>query len=204
MTIVYSELEAVVKMHPIGLRHFHDMIPLPLSRKREEDLYYFLAQASLRKLLMETLDVVGHQSQPPYLLPRKISTNAIIEGQVIYAPVVTAELQNQSKEWYRHLPPSLKFPIDSSPLLDPRKSFLRIQYVGVFVVIGWPAVLQVLELGPNEELGSELSPVQEQARRCLASCRMMIAAAGDTLCRRNLGSQLTLWAYVLHHFSVTG
>lgn len=49
-------------MHPIGLRHFHDVIPLPLSRKREEDLYYFLAQASLRKLLMETLDVVGHQS----------------------------------------------------------------------------------------------------------------------------------------------
>jgi len=165
-------------MHPIGLRHFHDIIPLPLSRKREEDLYYFLAQAALRKLLMETLDVVGHQSMS-WLFELRIEINKSVEGQVIYAPVVTAELQNQSKEWYHHLPASLKFPIDASPLLDPRKSFLRIQYIGLFIVVGWPSVLQVLELGPAEEIRSELSPVQEQARRCLASCRLMIAASEE-------------------------
>ncbi|KAH8602077.1 hypothetical protein B0O99DRAFT_129120 [Bisporella sp. PMI_857] len=176
-SILLHELEATIKMHPIGLRHFHDLVPLPLSRNREEDLYYFLAQASLRKLLMETLDVVGHQ-----------------RGQVIYAPVVTAELQHQSKEWYNHLPPSLKFPIDASPLFDPRKAYLRIQYIGIFIVIGWPSILQVLELGATWDEGSELSPVQEQAQQCLASCTLMIAAAEEALSRRNMGSQLTLWA----------
>ncbi|KAG9243943.1 hypothetical protein BJ878DRAFT_542755 [Calycina marina] len=118
-SILLHELEVVVKMYPIGLRHLHHTIPLPLSRNREEDLDYFLAQTALRKLLMEAREVVGHQ-----------------RWQVVNAPVVAVELQNQSKEWCHHLHPTLKFPIDARPLLDPRKSFLRIQsYVSMMIGI---------------------------------------------------------------------
>lgn len=60
---MHSELEAVMKVHPIGLRKFHDMIPLPLSPNDGLDSYYFLAQTSLSNLLMETLNVAGYQSE---------------------------------------------------------------------------------------------------------------------------------------------
>jgi hypothetical protein len=50
-------------MSPIGLRQFHDFVPLPLSDNEDVSFYYFFAQASLRKLLMEALDIVGYKSK---------------------------------------------------------------------------------------------------------------------------------------------
>lgn len=58
-----------MKMHPIGLRQFHDIVPLPLAEEEEIGFYYFLAQASLRQILTETLDVVGYHSQFPSFAP---------------------------------------------------------------------------------------------------------------------------------------
>ena len=49
-------------MHSIGLQHFHDIVPLPLCEVEDASFYYFLAQSSLRKLLTETLGVVGYHS----------------------------------------------------------------------------------------------------------------------------------------------
>ncbi|KAB5550008.1 hypothetical protein GE09DRAFT_1128657 [Coniochaeta sp. 2T2.1] len=179
--IIFTELEAVMKVHPIGLRKFHDTIPLPLSPNDGADSYYFLAQASLSNLFMETLDVVGYQS-----------------GQVIWAPVVAGELRNQIKEWYSHLPLVIRFPSDTTPLFDPRKAFLRIQYLAMFVLINWPSVLQVLEAGETttSSLGSMLESemMQQSVKRCLKSCALVVGAAEETLARRGLGSQLTLWA----------
>jgi hypothetical protein len=51
-------------MSPIGLKQFQDFVPLPLSENEDVSFYYFLAQASIRKLLMETLDIVGYRSKP--------------------------------------------------------------------------------------------------------------------------------------------
>lgn len=70
-SVILHELEAILKMHPIGLRQFHEVVPLPITDHEDEGYYFFFAQASLRKLLTETLDVVGYRV-----------------GQVIYAPVV--------------------------------------------------------------------------------------------------------------------
>jgi hypothetical protein len=47
-------------LHPVGIRQFHDAVPFPVSYSEESGFYYFLAQASLRKLLMEGLDIVGY------------------------------------------------------------------------------------------------------------------------------------------------
>jgi hypothetical protein len=52
-------------MSPIGLKQFHDFVPLPLSENEDVSFYYFLAQASIRKLLMEALVVVGYKSKIP-------------------------------------------------------------------------------------------------------------------------------------------
>jgi hypothetical protein len=106
---------------------------------------------------------------------------------------VTAELRLQIHEWRHHLPPSLQFALDEKPLFDPRKSYLRVQYIGLFVIMGWPLILQVLELRDNRHADVELS-VKEQAQEGLRSCILMIEAAEEALSRRNLGSQLTLWA----------
>jgi hypothetical protein len=73
-SVILHELEAILKLHPIGLRQFHEVVPLPLTDYEDEGYYFFFAQASLRKLLTETLDVVGYRV-----------------GQVIYAPVVAGK-----------------------------------------------------------------------------------------------------------------
>lgn len=61
--IVRSELEPAMKMHPIGHRVFHDVIRLPRFDNEDLGFYYFLAQISLRKLLTDTLDVVGYKGE---------------------------------------------------------------------------------------------------------------------------------------------
>jgi hypothetical protein len=80
-TIVH-ELEATMKMHPIGVRQFHDTVPIPQFEEEDSGFYYFVAQISLRKFLTQSLEVVGYHS-----------------GRVIYAPVVTKELRKQVREW---------------------------------------------------------------------------------------------------------
>lgn len=53
-------VEATCKMHPIGLRHFHELVPLPQFEEEDSGFYFFLAQISLRKFLTQTLEVVGY------------------------------------------------------------------------------------------------------------------------------------------------
>jgi len=179
-SILFHELEAILKMYPIGLRQFHEVVPLPLTNSEDEGFFYFLAQASLRKLLTETLDVVGYRV-----------------GQIVYAPIVAAELCKQIEEWYDHLPPPIRFPANSSPLFDLRKSFLRFQYFALHTVIYWPSVLQYLELcadGNGDRNAGKMQNLQKEVRswvqRCISSCE----CAEELLVQRHLGLQFTLWA----------
>ncbi|KAF2021583.1 hypothetical protein BU24DRAFT_23177 [Aaosphaeria arxii CBS 175.79] len=177
---ILHELEATMKMHPIGLRHFHEMVPLPQFEEEDSGFYFFLAQISLRKFLTQSLEVVGYHS-----------------GKVIYAPVVTKELRKQVREWYDHLPSVVRFPIDSTPVFDTRKSFLRGQYFALFVVLGWPSVLKILESGQAEgsSLDSEsLSVTKEQAAGCIKGCCSYLSIADEQLMGRKMGTHFTLWA----------
>lgn len=47
-------------MYTIGHRLYHEIIPLPRFENEDTGFYYFLAQISLRKLVCDTLDVVGY------------------------------------------------------------------------------------------------------------------------------------------------
>jgi hypothetical protein len=113
------------------------------------------------------------------------------------------------QKWYSHLPPALRFPVDASPLFDLRKAFLRSQYLCLFILMGWPSVLEILELGESHvraggngndaELSSSSSSsassmAVKQAKDCLSSCALLVDVADEILSRRNLGTQLILWA----------
>jgi hypothetical protein len=175
VSTILHELEATMKMHPIGLRHFHELVPLPQFEEEDSGFYYFLAQITLRKLLTQTLEVVGYHS-----------------GRVIYAPVVTKELRKQVREWYDHLPPVVRFPLDSTPVFDSRKSFLRGQYIGLFVVLGWPSVLKIMEYSETDgpTLSQEtLAVTKDQAQLCIKSCCVFLSV----LMRRKMGTHLSLY-----------
>lgn len=51
-------------MYTIGHRLYHEIVPLPRFENEDTGFYYFLAQISLRKLVCDTLDVVGYHGQP--------------------------------------------------------------------------------------------------------------------------------------------
>ncbi|KAF2096620.1 hypothetical protein NA57DRAFT_58523 [Rhizodiscina lignyota] len=182
-SVLLHELEAVLKTHPIGLRQFHEVVPLPFTDVEEEDgFFYFFAQASLRKLLADVLDVVGYRV-----------------GQVIYAPVVAAELKKQALEWYEHLPVPVRFPVNASPLFDLRKSFLRFQYLAMHTVIYWPSVLQFLETKATRahehlQVGEHLRSVQQEAQDCIDNCVLCCEAVEELLMQRHLGFNFAIWA----------
>jgi hypothetical protein len=119
-------------------------------------------------------------------------------GRVINASVIINELRNQAREWYQHLPKTISFPLDATPVLDPRKSFLRGQYFALFVVMNWPAVLQVMEYGamPDESVvdPETLASTRERAQDCIRSAMLYISVADEQLMGRKLGTHLSIWA----------
>jgi hypothetical protein len=184
---LFHALQAILKTHPIGLRQYHDMVPLPLPSSEREAYYYFFAQASLRRLLTETLDVVGYRV-----------------GQIIYAPVVAKELYKQAREWYEHLPGLVQFPMSSTPVFDLRKAFLRYQFGALHAVIFWPSVLQLLEkeaLQSQSPTGPETPATYErqealktETSSCLTHCALCCDLADEILMNRHVGLQFTMWA----------
>ena len=161
-------------MHPVGLRPFHEIVPLPLPDTEEEGFYYFFAQTTIRKLLTETLDVVGYRV-----------------GQVIYAPLVAAELRKQAEQWYDHLPPPIRFPIAVTPLFDLRKSYLRLQFVALQCVIFWPSVLQMLQDAnaqtPASQPNGRTGNAREEAAECIRNCVLTSQFSEEILMQRHMG-----------------
>lgn len=195
-SMLVHELEAILKLHPIGLRQFHELVPLPLSEAEDDGLYFF-AQASLRKLLMELLDIVGYRV-----------------GQIIYAPVVvgiqsprsppflyhtnllTAELCKQIEEWYEHLPPGVRFPLTIAPLFDLRRAFLRLQYLTLHSVIYWPSILQLLEYGANggAHIQDRLPSLHKDAAHFMEYATKVCECCEELLMEGHLGLQFCIWA----------
>ncbi|KAF1841370.1 uncharacterized protein K460DRAFT_408837 [Cucurbitaria berberidis CBS 394.84] len=174
------ELEATSKMHPIGLRHFHELVPLPQFEEEDSGFYFFLAQISLRKFLTQTLEVVGY-----------------LTGRVIFAPVVIGELRKQIQEWHDHLPSVVRFPLDATPLFDSRKSFLRGQYIALHVVLGWPSVLKILQDSESDVTMQDQDTrrvTTDHAQSCLSSSALVLSIAEEQLMGRKIGTHFTIYA----------
>ena len=118
-------------------------------------------------------------------------------GKVNYVPVVTAELRNQAQEWHRHLPAAIRFPADDTPLFDARKSFLRMQYFSICIVLEWASVLRVMEVyGTDQDVSDEIILAKSEAQICYRYCALYINVAEEQLLGWKLGTFISIWTSV--------
>ncbi|KAH6680158.1 hypothetical protein B0J14DRAFT_633752 [Halenospora varia] len=181
--VVENELEVCLELPSSGIRTFQETLPLPTSPVEEEGMYFFLALISLRKLLAEVIETIGFKA-----------------GHALYVPIVAVELRNQILSWHEHLPITLQFPLDASPLFDLRRAHLRGQLFCLLSVIYWPFVLRHIEDtasaadGPVENAG-ERSAVHERAKECLDWCVLHLKASEGIMMQKTLVSHAALRAF---------
>jgi hypothetical protein len=125
----------------------HEAIPLPLSHNNEPDMFWFLAEISMRRLYTYACESLWKQPC------------------TVYAPKVIEVLRQQVSQWYDGLPLSVKFPRDTVPILDLQRAFLRTQYFGLCWVINWPAIVRIVTKEPDDE--KEHAKLLESSGECI-------------------------------------
>ncbi|KAF9891098.1 hypothetical protein FE257_005034 [Aspergillus nanangensis] len=179
--VIDNELEVCLELPPSGLKHYETKVPLPSSHYEEEGMYCLLAISSLRKLMVEVVKAVG------------------MKGSAVatYAPVVVMELRNQIDNWYRHLPSSLRFPLDRSLLFDKRRAYLRCQYHALIVVVFWPFVPRSKEPPYNGRyyIDEESQRIIQGSKECLTACRDFLKGTDEILTQKTLGSHVIVRSY---------
>ena len=111
-----------------------------------------------------------------------------------YAPVIAIELRNQIDDWFRHLPNSLRFPLDHSLLFDKRRAYLRCQYHALIAVVFWPFVARSKEAfysgkRANDE---ESERIQRGATECLTACRNYLKGTDEILTQKTVDSHVVV------------
>ena len=157
-----SDLLAEMDLPHSGIVQYEESVGLPGGFEPEDeesvgrdDLWYFLAEIALRRLL-------NRVSQLIYSKDSMASTQSL-------EPVV-AELDYQLTQWYDSLPLPLQFPYSRSMLNDPVQTVLRLRYFACKTIIYRPYILAVLD---NEQAAMDPS-VRENCRKCLeASVRQL-------------------------------
>lgn len=153
-----SDLLAELDLPHSGVVAFEENVGLPCGFEGDEneavgrdDLWYFLAEISLRRLL-------NRVSQLIYSKDSMASTTSL-------EPVV-AELDFQLTQWYENLPVNLQFPFTRAPLPDPVQTVLRLRFYACRTIIYRPYILAVLD---NEQ--AVLDPtVRDCCTKCLEAC----------------------------------
>jgi hypothetical protein len=125
----------------------HEAIPLPFSHYNEPDMFWFLAEISMRRLYTYAWESLWKQPC------------------TVYAPKVIEVLRQQVSQWYDGLPLSVKFPRDTVPILDLQRAFLRTQYFGLCWVINWPAIVRIVTKEPDDE--KEHAKLLESSGECI-------------------------------------
>ena len=130
--IIEYELKNYLVYGATPLLQVHEVVPLPSSYYNEPSMLWFLAAISMRRLYTYALENIW---KAPH---------------VVYEPKVIEVLREQISTWYDNLPFNIKFPKDTTMILDPQKAFLRSQYFALHWVIGWPAVVRIVTKGPDD------------------------------------------------------
>ncbi|KAK0111580.1 hypothetical protein ONS95_001929 [Cadophora gregata] len=182
-----SDLLAEMDLPHSGIVQFEETVGLPGGFEPEEeesvgrdDLWYFLAEIALRRLL-------NRVSQLIYSKDSMASTQSL-------EPVV-AELDFQLAQWYESLPVALQFPYSRTMLADPVQTVLRLRYFACRTIIFRPYILAVLD---NEQAAMDPS-VRENCRKCLeASIRQL-----EHITAHHAGHMPYLWQGALSIVSQT-
>ena len=166
--MVRSDLLAELDLPHSGIVQFEESVGLPCGFDRtppspsdaeppvgRDELWYFLAEIALRRLLNRVSHVIYSSSST--------TSTSLLE------PVV-AELDYQLAQWYDNLPIPIQFPHGRVPFNNPVQSVLRLRYFACRTIIFRPYILAVL----NNELAANDATVQENCRKCLeASIRQL-------------------------------
>ncbi|KAF7515058.1 hypothetical protein PCG10_004057 [Penicillium crustosum] len=115
---------------------------------RRDELWYFLAEIALRRLL----------NRVSHIIYQKDSTHTLAS----LGPIAS-ELDFQLSQWYDSLPRPVQFPLTSKPISNPVQTVLRLRYNACRTIIYRPYILAVFE---NEQAGADPG-VKESCRRCL-------------------------------------
>ncbi|KAF3030963.1 hypothetical protein E8E15_011432 [Penicillium rubens] len=115
---------------------------------RRDELWYFLAEIALRRLL----------NRVSHIIYQKDSTHTLAS----LGPIVS-ELDFQLSQWYDSLPRPVQFPLTPKPLSNPVQTVLRLRYNACRTIIYRPYILAVFE---NEQAGADPGVI-ECCRRCL-------------------------------------
>ncbi|KAJ5918999.1 hypothetical protein N7466_009942 [Penicillium verhagenii] len=146
-----DEEEVVESRNPDGDDHHPNRRPTvrhtgdPPGR---DELWYFLAEIALRRLLNRVSHLI-YQKDHPHTL-------------VSLGPIVS-ELDFQLSQWHDSLPQTVKFPLTHIPLSNPVQTVLRLRYNACRTIIYRPYILAVFQ---NEQAGVDPN-VRECCRRCL-------------------------------------
>ncbi|KAK5342301.1 hypothetical protein LTR98_003095 [Exophiala xenobiotica] len=154
-SLLTSELNVQLDIIDTGVWNLDGSTPLPSVREnwtrssqspfqvqpnesnRDDADSYFLAEIAMRR--------ISHRC------PTAVRVAA--NGQRVYAPIVASELSYQLEEWFKYLPPALKFHRDNDVELQETRGsvlFLRTQYYSCMTSIYWPSVYQMIETGKWE------------------------------------------------------
>jgi len=163
--MIESDLLAELDLPHSGIVQFEESMRLPRSFPFDaavtanedlpgnDDLWYFLAEIALRRLLNRVSHLI-------YAHKRSASISiAALE------PVV-AELDFQLAQWYESLPAPIRFPPERLPAQNGVQTVLRLRYFACRTIIFRPYVQAVLI---DEHLANEPG-VQEACRKCLEAC----------------------------------
>ncbi|MBE7179640.1 MAG: fungal specific transcription factor domain-containing protein [Terriglobus roseus] len=118
----------------------------------KDDLWYFLAEIALRRLLNRVSHLLYTKTTPGGL---PASLDAVV-----------AELEFQLTQWYEGLPLQIQFPHSLTPLTDPVQIVLRLRFFACRTIIYRPYILAVLK----DESAAMDPSVQENCRKCLDAC----------------------------------
>ncbi|KAJ5316026.1 hypothetical protein N7476_006333 [Penicillium atrosanguineum] len=123
-------------------------VSFPKEVAGRDELWYFLAEIALRRLL----------NRVSHLIYQKDSAHTLSS----LGPIVS-ELDFQLSQWYENLPRPVRFPLAPARLSNPVQTVLRLRYHACRTIIYRPYILAVFE---QEQMGAEPG-VRECCRRCL-------------------------------------
>ncbi|KAL4735145.1 hypothetical protein BDV11DRAFT_196595 [Aspergillus similis] len=164
-----SDLLAELDLPHSGIVNFEELVDLPgvfdeieddededdggtgnklVSSIGRDELWYFLAEIALRRLL----------NRVSHMLYQKDNSLTLAS----LAPIVS-ELDFQLSQWYEGLPQPVRFPLSHAPISHPVQTVLRLRYFACRTIIYRPYILAVFE---NEQVSGD-PWVRECCRRCL-------------------------------------
>ncbi|KAK5168687.1 uncharacterized protein LTR77_005996 [Saxophila tyrrhenica] len=166
--MIESDLLAELDLPHSGVVQFEESMRLPRSFPYDpassngtdsppgnDDLWYFLAEIALRRLLNRVSHLI-------YSYTHRASNSFSIAA---LEPVV-AELDYQLNQWYESLPLPVKFPRERVPAATQIQTVLRLRYYACRTIIFRPYIQAVLA---DENVASEPG-VQEACSKCLDAC----------------------------------